>query len=361
MHDCWAEGWTVHQLTVGAVRGDGVTDLAFSLRRWLREAGAHSEIYAEQIAPELAAEVRPYHELQVDPAKRERVIWHFSIGSPVSAVARRLPWPSYLMYHNITPPELFYGADAQAIGMTQLGRWELGSFESVAFAMANSEFSRRELAAAGYPETAVLPLPLDPERFATTPDPAVLAEYDDGRTNLLTVSKIAPHKRQEDAIKVLAAYKRIDPSARLFIVGGVLAPAYRRWLDHLARHLRVENDVIFTDRVSDAALRAYYQLADVFLCLSEHEGFGVPLVEAMWSEVPVIAYAATAVPDTLGEAGILIHRKEIPVIAELIALIVRDKALRDRLIATGKRRVQAFTPEAVRALFRSYLAPRLGG
>lgn len=351
----------MHQLTVGAVRGDGVTDLAFSLRRWLREAGARSEIYAEQIAADLADEVRPYHELQVDPAKRERVIWHFSIGSPVSALARRLPGPMYMMYHNITPPELFYGADLQAISMTQLGRWELGSFAAVEFAMANSEYSRRELQAAGYPDTAVLPLPLDPERFSVPPDPAVLADYDDGRTNLLTVSKIAPHKRQEDAIKALAAYKRIDPSARLFVVGGVLAPTYRRWLDHLARHLGVEEDVIFTDRVSDAALRAYYQLAHVFLCMSEHEGFGVPLVEAMWSGVPIIAYAATAVPDTLGEAGILVHRKEMPVIAELIALVVRNQALRDRLIATGKRRAEAFAPEAVRALFRSYLAPRLRG
>ncbi|GIW05674.1 MAG: glycosyl transferase [Dehalococcoidia bacterium] len=361
MHDCWADGWTVHQLTVGALRGDGITDLAFSIRHWLREAGARAEIYAEHIAADLVGDVLPYHELRIDPAKRERVIWHFSIGSPVSAFARRLPWPSYMMYHNITPPELFYGADAEVIEVTRLGRWELGSFDTVDFAMANSEYSRRELEQAGYTDTAVLPLPVDPERFSATPDPAVLAEYDDGRTTLLTVSKIAPHKRQEDAIKALAAYKRIDPSARLVVVGGVMVPAYRRWLDHLARHLGVEHDVIFTDRVSDAALRAYYQIADVYLCMSEHEGFGVPVIEAMWSGVPVIAYAATATPDTLGEAGILIHRKHFPVIAELIDRIVRDPALRERLIATGKRRVEAFSPAAIRALFRSYLAPRLRG
>jgi glycosyltransferase involved in cell wall biosynthesis len=361
MQDCWAEGWTVHQLTVGALRGDGITDQAFSIRRWLREAGARSELFAEQIAPDLAGEVRPYTELRVDPAKRERVIWHFSIGSPVSQLARRLPWPSYLMYHNITPPELFYGADDQAIAMTRLGRWELGSFDNVDFAMANSEFSRRELEAAGYQASAVLPLPIDPERFSAPPDPAVLAEHGDGRTTLLTVSKIAPHKRQEDAIKALAAYKRIDPEARLFVVGGVMVPAYRRWLGHLARHLGVDEDVIFTDRVPDSALRAYYQLADVYLCMSEHEGFGVPIIEALWSGVPVIAYAATATPDTLGDAGILIHHKHPPVIAELIDCIVREGALRERLIATGKRRVEAFAPEAVRALFRSYLAPRLRG
>ncbi|MCL6646973.1 MAG: glycosyltransferase [Chloroflexi bacterium] len=358
MADCWAEGWTVHQLTVGMVRGDAISDAALLLRDWLREAGARSEIYAEQISAELAGEVRPYHELTVDPGRRERVIFHFSIGSPISAFARQLPAPLVMVYHNITPPELFFGALPHAAAATAAGRWELGSFANVGLALGDSEWNRRELEAAGYPETGVLPLAVDPRRFSLAPDPAVLAEYGDGRTNLLTVSKIAPHKRQEDVIKAFAYYKRLDPTARLLVVGGVLAPRYQRWLEQLVSHLRLR-DVVFTDRVSDAALRAYYQVATVYLSMSEHEGFGVPLIEALASGVPVIAYAAAAVPETLGPAGILVHEKCYPVIAELIARVVHDHAFRAQLIATGRERVQAFAPERVRAVFRAHLEPRL--
>lgn len=358
MRNCWAEGWTVHQLTVGAVRGDAITDQALSLRQWLREAGAMSDIYAERIHPGLDGDVLPYQTLQFEPAKRQRLIFHFSLGSPLSAVVRHLPPPIVMMYHNITPAKFFDGSDAELAQQAERGRWELGSFAGVVLALANSEYSRKELTEAGYPDTGILPLAVDEARFALDPDWDLVRRYDDGRTNLLFVGRISPNKRQDDLIKTFAYYKRIDPLARLLLVGGVTVPEYQQWLERLAATLGL-NDVIFTNHVSDAEMAAYYRLAHAFVCLSEHEGLGVPLIEAMYSGVPVVAYPAAAVPDTLGEAGVLVHEKNYPLIAEVVRTVVHNEPFRKQLAAAGKARAAQFAPEVIKRTFQAHLAPLL--
>lgn len=358
MPDSWAKGRTVHQLIVGAVPGDAIADQAFMLRDWLREAGAKSEIYAERVHPALSKQVRSFTAIQADPAKDERLIFHYSIGSELSRFVRRMAGPIMMMYHNITPPEFFQGADPELVEQTERGRREIGSFANVSLAFANSEYSRRELVDAGYRRTAVLPLAVNRHHIDTPADPKVLQRFGDGRTNLLFVGRISPNKRQEDVIKAFAYYRRIDPTARLILVGGFFTASYRAWLEQFARGLGL-TDVVMTGHVSNAELTAYYKVSRVFLCLSEHEGFGVPLLEAMAHGVPVLAFAAGAVPDTAGDAALLIHYKQYPTIAETIRVMVEDGPLRARLVELGRRRASTFEPAFVHTRFRGLIEPEL--
>ncbi|MCS7001949.1 MAG: glycosyltransferase [Dehalococcoidia bacterium] len=358
-NDSWAKGWTIDQLIVGALPGDAITGEAFILQQWLREAGATSRIYAESMDQRLRGRVEPLTAFRPTGGPRRRVIFHYSIGSSVSAVARALPPPVVMIYHNITPAQYFRGADAAVIRATEQGRRELGSFPNIALALADSEFNRQELVAAGYAHTAVLPIPHTP---GPPPDPATLARLRDGRTNVLFVGKLAPHKRQDQIIHAFAAFRRADPTARLALVGAPFTPRYARWLGQIAaRHGLAAADVLLPGRVSDAELSAYYAAAHAFLCLSDHEGFCVPLVEAMAAGAPVVAYPAAAVPDTLGRAGILVRDKQYPVIAEALYQVTHNPVVRAQVIATGKARANDFRPEVVREQFRAHLAPLCDG
>ncbi|MDP2727719.1 MAG: glycosyltransferase, partial [Dehalococcoidia bacterium] len=188
----------------------------------------------------------------------------------------------------------------------------------------------------------------------------ILRVFDDGWVNLLFVGRVAPQKRHEDVAKVFYYYRRINPRSRLFFVGAQdISHAYRSWLAGLLEQLGIAGDVHFTGHTAHADLLSYYRLADVFLCLSDHEGFCVPLVESMHLGVPVVAYSSTAVPYTLGDGGILVHRKDYRAIAELVHLLVTDQALRDRLIFKGRERARTFSRDNVERLFAGYLSQAL--
>ena len=165
-----------------------------------------------------------------------------------------------------------------------------------------------------------------------------------GGTDWLAVGRIAPNKCQHDVLLAFAVYRRIhDPQARLTLVGGQSAGLYWRALHRLAEDLSVSDAVTFTDVVSHAELLACYRTADVFLCLSEHEGFNVPVLEAMHFDVPVVAYAASAVPDTVGDGGLLLTDKDPVVVATAVERLRSDAALREELIVAGRKRVEHFS------------------
>jgi glycosyltransferase involved in cell wall biosynthesis len=208
----------------------------------------------------------------------------------------------------------------------------------------------------GFPRTAVFPILLDMERYGKSDTEVEISLK--GKTPLfLNVSRIVPSKHTEDIIRTFYYYRKcISPEAWLFLVGSPeVGGTYLRQLQQLVNALKLEH-VVFTGSVSDAALVAYYKQADVFLTMSEHEGFGVPLVEAMFFGVPIVANNACAIPYTLGGSGVLVNNKSIPVISELLQLIMMDKAeLRSRLVARQKERFESFHPVSVRALLRKHL------
>jgi glycosyltransferase involved in cell wall biosynthesis len=261
----------------------------------------------------------------------------------------RLQGGRVLQYHNITPAAFFAPYDPQLFRLAALGRQELRSLAGrVDLALGDSEFNRQELEELGFARTGVMPIAVDIERLTGAPRrPALEKILSDGHINILFVGRIVPNKRIEDHIRLAEVYKRyIDSYYRFIFVGrydGV--PRYYAQVRALVAELQMLPDRFwFTGPVPDEDLAAFYRWADVYVSLSEHEGFCVPLVEAMASDVPVLAYAAGAVPETLGGAGVLFSPKDLEFAAETIGALVYDRPVREGVIAGQRRRLADFSP-----------------
>jgi glycosyltransferase involved in cell wall biosynthesis len=335
--------------------GNSISAGARVLRSALREWGYGSQIYAETVAPASTwGDILAYR--RYTPKPSDLLILHYTLASPQTEFIKSLDVPLVLIYHNVTPPHFLVGANQQVASRAATGRNQLPSLrKQTILALGVSEFNRRDLVAAGYTRTGVVPVLIPEDLLRTPADPEVMERLKDS-VNLLCVGRVAPNKRLEDVIKVLYYYRQIEPSARLFLAGHTeyYAP-YVRWLRGLVSWLDLENAVTFTGHVSDAALAAYYRRTDVFVYMSEHEGFGIPLVESMRFGVPVIAFASTAVPETLGGAGILVTRKHFPVVAEIIHLLQSDADLREKVIARQTIRAQELAPDRTLEQIRSHL------
>lgn len=271
---------------------------------------------------------------------------------------QQLPDRKVIVYHNITPYNYFEGISEIYYEQTYSGRKQLEQLHSMTVAgWGDSDFNRRELTQLGWQRTAVLPIVFEPAQYRIKPDRTVLRQLgrDDG-FNVLFVGRLVPNKRFEDLILTFYYLKKfIEPQARLLLVGStVQMERYLAYLQALVERLEL-TDVVFTGHVSRKELIAYYRVADVYLSMSEHEGFGVPLLESMYFDVPVIAYDAAAVPETMGEAGVLVARKEYAAIAELVSLVIRDSGLYERIVKRQQERWKVFTPDAVMPRLRDCL------
>lgn len=347
----------VHQLLPNFGSGDAIGNHVRALRRLLRGWGYASDVFAQYIHDSLAPEARFYTAYLDVADPRNVVLFHFSIGSEVTSFFTGLPDRKVLIYHNITPPEYFVGVNTRVADSCWHGLWDLQWLAPVTdLALGVSEFNRRELEAAGFRRTGVLPILVDWTTYAHLPVPTLEAAYGHG-TNLLCVGRVAPNKRVEDLIKTYYFYRRLDPTSRLLVVGTTVdMESYLAGCQKLAAELGVLDGVVFTGAVSPAELCTYYRLAAVYLGLSEHEGFCVPLLEAMHFEVPIVAYAAAGVPGTLGDAGLLVREKDFPALAELIHRVVTEPVLRAAVVAGQRERLQAFDPAVIGAQLRGYLA-----
>jgi glycosyltransferase involved in cell wall biosynthesis len=270
-----------------------------------------------------------------------------------------------LVYHNITPPEYFLGVHDQLVRQCYYGRRELLAYRSrVDLALGDSEFNRQELEAAGFSRTAVLPVVPGFAHLDVVPDRRVAARYDDDWINILFVGRIVPNKRPDQLIRAFAVYKKLyNPRARLIIAGSYGGfDGYLAQLHHLIATLGV-GDVHLPGQVTNEELTALYDVADVFLCASEHEGFCVPLVEAFYKQVPVIALAATAVPATLDGGGVLYESHDPRHIASIVHAVVSDVTLEDRIIAAqdaalARLRTQDFGGLIVKFVNDVFASPR---
>lgn len=334
------------------------------MRALFRDWGFDSNIYCEQrrILPELRAEAFDLHELRQTGQPEDVVLLHLSIGSLANDVFRDLPAKKALLYHNITPPDYYQLVQPSTAADLARGRKQAAGLAGVATVnLADSAFNASELSTWGYPPAAVFPLMLDFEKLGGTPDRAVLRQFGDGKVNILFVGRCAPNKKIEDVMSAFAYFQKgVEPHSRLILAGSFAGTErYHRLLVTMARDLKLEN-VVFTGSIPQAQLNACYRSAQVFLCMSEHEGFCIPLVESLVHRVPVLAYAACAVPETLGGAGVLVHEKQFEAIAEMMGRLSREPALRAALLAGQDKRVfQLKTRDLAREL-RVHLAPLLG-
>jgi len=341
-----------------AHRGDAIGDSARKVRDMLRAMGHDSDLFALTIDDDLRGDVRPFS----DPAatRGDVTIFHFALPSPMTARFAALDGVKILQYHNITPAAFFAPYDPQLFRLAALGRRELATLAGhVDLAVGDSDFNRRELAALGFTRTGVLPIAVNTERItAAPPRPALERILRDGLINVLFVGRIVPNKKIEDHIRLAEIYKRyVDSYYRFIFVGRY--DGVPRYYDQV-RALIAEYDMLpdrfwFTGPVPDEDLAAFYRWADAYVSLSEHEGFCVPLVEAMAADVPVVAYAAGAVPETLGGAGLLFAPKDLELAAELLGSVVYDRGVRARVLDGQRRRLQDFAPDRIEAQLRATL------
>lgn len=332
----------VHQVVAALLPGDAVGHEALAFRRMLRERGLRSEIFAGSVDPSLAEEVRFGDALaSVPPDDETAYLFHFAIGSPVTAQVLARREPLIVRYHNVTPARFFVGFRPDLVELCHQGRARLAEFAPRALGLAVSEFNREDLVTAGFGRTSVLPLALNGSLPAETPDPVVLSRFSDIRKNLIFVGRLAPNKKIEDVIRVFCAYQRyVEPESRLFIVGdGRGFERYTRRLDELVSHLRID-EVVFTGPATPTELAAYYRLSHAYVSMSEHEGYGAPLVEAMRFGLPVIAFDAGAVRETLQGGGVLVTEKAPDVVSELLGVVLNDAATRAAIIATQTRALE---------------------
>ncbi len=324
----------IHQVLATLGYGDAIGHEVLGIQRVLRSAGYESEIFVETADYRLEPQTRDYREL-VDFSRPDNLLLHhFSLGSKASRTAYAMPDRMALIYHNITPPEYFVGVHRTLARQTFRGRRELQAYaDRCDLAMGDSEFNRQDLETLGFPRTAVLPVVPDFSHLDREPNWLVARDFDDDWTNIVFVGRVIANKKIEDLIRWFHAYHTIfNPRSRLLLVGA--QSGFERYLASLHQLVGTlgTSHVHFVGHVSDEELVAFYDVADLFLCASEHEGFCVPIVEAFYKQVPVLAYAATAVPSTMDGAGVLFEDRDPMHVAALIDEIISNAELQDQIV-----------------------------
>jgi L-malate glycosyltransferase len=343
----------IHQVLSGAGPVDAVTSQAFAYRRAFESWGMAGGVFAAAIEPALRDEVEPVARLK--PERGDLLVFHYSAYAP--RLEPLLEWPQrkLLVYHNVTPAEWLWEhqphvATLCALGRDHLPRWARG----VDVAAAVSEYNAAELRSAGARDVRLVPIVLDPGRLAAAGNNASRDGPFGGR--ILSVGRLAPHKRPELVLRAFELYRSAcDPAARLDLVGEALSPSYERSLRSSAGP-----GVTIHGRLDQGLLNALWRDADVFLTLSEHEGFCVPLLEAFAWETPVVARPVGGMPEVGGDAVLWVEDRDLAVVAELVDLAARDVGLRSQLVARGRSRLADYSTEAVLGRLRSAVDAALG-
>ena len=338
--------------------GDAIGNDAFELQRLFWSRGVQSEIFVDEAKPEVLAFARSWRDLRPERSSAALTLMHVSMGNDAIDEMAKLPGRKAVVYHNITPARYFSGFNPAAEKYAEIGRRQLKDLAAKAeLGIADSEFNRRELEELGYAKTAVVPIIVDWSAFDVEPDAAVMRALAEERTSIVTVGQLLPHKGIHDVIAAFARYRERDKGARLYLVGSTAMSAqYTERLHADVERLELLDAVTFAGSVPIESLVAYYRGATALLTLSEHEGFCVPLLEAMRSELPIVATAAGAIPDTLGDAGILLAEKTPDAVAAALERVVGDRELRRDLVAKGRARLAEFTPERAAERLRDALA-----
>lgn len=344
------ESRAIHQLVHTLSYGDAISTEVLALQRTLQGLGYRSEIFAIGEHVRLKGRSRPYQEvLQEEFAD---IILHYSLGSSLNEIFSS--WKRgkrTLVYHNITPAGWFEGVNGRVARDIEAGLRDLPGLCSISDAIwADSRFNASELAALGF-SAEVLELLVDPERWSLLRNEGVYRDVKRlARLNILHVGRLAPNKCVEDILKAFQfIHHELERDSRLWLVGiDTDTELYSFSLREMAARLGIGAAVEFAGCLSDEGVRAMYEAADAYICMSEHEGFCLPLVEAMHFGLPVVAFAAGAVPETLGDGGVLVREKRHAEIGQLLFNLSQPGDLRTAVVESGKCRVQRFSEERFR-------------
>jgi L-malate glycosyltransferase len=335
----------VNQMVPSFHRGDAIGDTASHIKKFLLSQGFESEIYCFERDQGLEQDSKLFAHFP-EPDRKDITLFHFALPSPMTEAFKNISGKKVIIYHNITPPEFFKNFSEEMTQITHLGREQIATLASTThFALADSEFNRQELENFGFKPTDVFPLFVDFEKYKQPMDPFVYNLYHDERINILFIGRIVPNKRIEDLLRVLQYYKKfISPLVRLIIVGkkNSLPKYYQALIKFMDEFFLQPDEVVFTGHIPDSEMFAFYKVSDVFLSLSQHEGFGLPLIESLVFDLPVVAYNCTAVPYTLGNSGILVNSMDFRKLGELVHKIAVDKKLREKVLKGQRQRLSEF-------------------
>ncbi len=353
----------IHQFVAGYTSGDAISNEAVVFRDIFRSWGFSSEIFSEARCVQKAARKRVQDvSCYADTSDlNDIVLLHLSIGSRVNETFKNLNCKKAILYHNVTPAHYFEIVNKQTAGVLQLGREQVAALANTATVnMACSHFNASELKDLGYRDIAILPLVLNLSLLTRTIDSRTQKKLNDGRKNILFVGRCTPNKKIEDVLRVFAYYqKTIEPKSRLIHVGSHAgAERYFSLLTSMVKDLDLKQ-VHFAGAVSQPELNAYYASADAFLCMSEHEGFCIPLIESMLHEVPILAHASAAIPETLDGSGILLQERRFDLAAELLAQLVQNPQLRDAIVKQQTERLDRYRTRNLESELKQHLAPLL--
>ena len=338
----------VHQLLPNLNYGDAISNEAIFIRNQIRAWGGESHIYARYIDRRVLKECRVFTPGCLP--RNDGILYHHSIGSEVTLDAIHHPGPKALIYHNITPPHFFQPFRPEFAKILAKGLEDLYALAPVfPVSAGDSGYNASELAAHGFHDPLVLPLAIDPRMWDHSPDAGVIRAMRDGPLNVLFVGCIAPNKKQEDLVAAFKHLVAFCPEARLTLIGGAdTSDVYLQHVKNAIREHGLEQKVHMTGHITDPEIQAYFCTAHLYWSMSEHEGFCVPIIEAMWFDVPVFAYKSTAVPETLGAGGLLFTDKsDLDNLAATALLLGTDSELRLKIIQAQRSRREHYLGVAV--------------
>ena len=344
--------------------GDAVGNDTIALKKLISEHGYKTEIYAENIDPRLPKETAlPFTEI-CSLTKDDILIFHESVGTDLNYWIQEQECRKMMIYHNITPPEFFKHYNTSCVTWCNRGYDEVKKLrETFGMVLADSAYNRQNLIDMGYTcPIHVLPILIPFDDYKKPPSKKTISKYkNDGFTNIIFVGRIAPNKCQQDVIAAFHDYQKyFNEKSRLFIVGNSAGfENYETQLKEYTAKLGTKN-VIFTGHIKFDEILAYYYLSDLFLCQSEHEGFCVPLVEAMFFNKPIVAYDSSAIGWTLGGSGFLMKEKNPLETAAVMNRILTDSELKETILANQRERLGDFQYDKVKALFWKYMDDFIG-
>lgn len=344
------------QIVTELIYGDAIGNDVLAIDRLLKGLHIKTKVYCLRIDKRIPDGVAEHCDHFPSLREPDIILYHYAGAEFLRELIEKQHCRKIMVYHNWTPASFFVNwQNDMAVNMRKSQQELLAMCNDFELCIADSEFNRRGLLRAGYRcPVIVLPIIVQWEDYDQTPDEGVLQQFaGDGWTNILFVGRIVPNKSQEDVIRSFACYQKMyNQKSRLFLVGNpTTTERYDASLKKYVETIGAKN-VYFTGHIDFPAILSYYHLADLFLCMSEHEGFCVPILEAMKFKVPIIAYDSCAVPETLGGAGIVVEEKDERLIAKLIDSVVRDKDLASYLRRKEELRLMDFSYESMRQKYQ---------
>ena len=367
----------IHQLTPAFTAGDAIGNQVAAIRTALRSWGIESQVYAQRRDPAAADPGEDYRTLRL--RKHDWLIYHHGIDSAVTPTALKHLDRLIFVYHNITPSVLLRGYNDHLADLADSGRWLLNQFRDVPVVWSVSEYNAAELRSLGFRDSVIMPLLVDTAglhasaespagqcitaRYIKASAPSASITQPNTAVNWLFVGRIAPNKRQDALVRAFNYYQRlVNPQARLLLVGSSLyTPGYQIELESLIHSLDLTGKAILAGSPSLAeGFGGYYAAASVFVCASEHEGFCVPIVEAMSFGIPVVAYRKTGVPDAVGDAGLLVDDNSPATLAEAVHWILNDADMQSQFRAKQQARVAACSQAQFEASLCAFISTIAG-